>query len=116
MIRVKKLGIVPYKEAFDAMQAFTKERTNECEDELWVLQHPSVFTQGLAGKEHHILIKNHIPIIQTDRGGQITYHGPGQLIIYTLLNLKRHNLHIKSLVCLIEKSVAFTEAAFRFRT
>lgn len=105
MIRVKHLGLVPYQETFKAMQQLTKERRDDSEDEIWVLQHPSVFTQGLAGKAHHILLKNHIPIVQTDRGGQVTYHGPGQLVIYPLLNLKRHDLNIKSLVCLIEKSI-----------
>lgn len=105
MIRVRRLGTIPYEQTFSAMQEFTRIRTEESEDELWVLQHPSVFTQGLAGKSHHILSQNHIPIIQTDRGGQVTYHGPGQLVIYPLLNLKRHNLNIKTLVCLIESSI-----------
>tara|TARA_B110000879_G_C11085566_1_gene476714 strand:+ start:362 stop:1000 length:639 start_codon:yes stop_codon:yes gene_type:complete len=105
MIRVKKLGLTPYNDAFMAMQSFTKNRSIDCPDELWSVQHPSVFTQGLAGKSEHVLVKNDIPIIQSDRGGQITYHGPGQLVIYPLLNLKRHNLNIRDLVCLIEKSI-----------
>lgn len=105
MIRVKQLGIIPYNDVFMNMQTFTKNRTEECPDEIWTVQHPSVFTQGLAGKPEHVLIKNDIPIIQSDRGGQVTYHGPGQLVIYPLLNLKRHHLNIRHLVCLIEKSI-----------
>ena len=88
MIIVKKLGLVPYKESFNLMKQFTQQRPDSSFDEIWSLQHPQVFTQGQAGKKEHLLFSNDIPVIQSDRGGQITYHGPGQLVIYPLLKLK----------------------------
>lgn len=104
-MKVRKLGVTPYQTTFEKMKYFTKERDEFSEDEIWSLQHPSVFTQGLAGKQEHLLFSNSIPVVQTDRGGQITYHGPGQLVIYPLLNLKRYHLNIRSLVTLIEQSI-----------
>jgi len=105
MIKVKKFGVVPYAQTFEAMQVFTKERSEQSCDQIWSLQHPSVFTQGLAGKKEHLIFAGEIPVIQTDRGGQITYHGPGQLVIYPLINLKKYDLNIRSLVTLIEQSI-----------
>jgi len=94
-----------YLPAWEAMREFTDQRTDETEDEIWLLEHPSVFTQGQAGKKEHLLEPGSIPVIQIDRGGQITYHGPGQLICYILLNIRRLNLTIKKLVNLLEQSI-----------
>lgn len=87
------------------MQSFTDTRTGETDDELWLVQHPSVFTQGQAGKAEHVLDPGGIPIVSTDRGGQVTYHGPGQVIAYPLLNLRRLGVGVRELVTLIEDSV-----------
>lgn len=105
MIEVKSMGERAYNDIFSAMKHFTQMRNDDSPDQIWSLQHPSVFTQGLAGKKEHLLYAGNIPVIQTDRGGQITYHGPGQLVIYPLLNLKRYDLTIRSLVTLIEQSI-----------
>ncbi len=102
---VKQLGQVDYLPTFEAMQAFTSQRGASTPDELWLLEHPPVFTQGLAGKPEHILSQSAIPIVQIDRGGQVTYHGPGQLIAYLLLDLRRHKLGVRDLVRLLENSV-----------
>jgi lipoyl(octanoyl) transferase len=87
------------------MQTFTDQRDAAAPDQLWLLQHPAIFTQGLAGKPEHVLDAGNIPIVKTDRGGQVTYHGPGQLIAYPLLNLKRLNIGPKKLVCQLETCV-----------
>ena len=87
------------------MQTFTAQRTADTADEIWLCQHPPVFTQGLAGKPEHLLRDIGIPVVKIDRGGQITYHGPGQLVAYLLLDLKRRNLTVKSLVHRIEESL-----------
>ncbi|QZA79494.1 lipoyl(octanoyl) transferase LipB [Deefgea tanakiae] len=102
---VKQLGQVEYLPTFEAMQAFTVNRDASTPDELWLLEHPPVFTQGLAGKPEHILQSSSIPIVQIDRGGQVTYHGPGQLVAYLLLDLRRHKLGVRDLVRLLENSV-----------
>ena len=102
---VKQLGQVDYLPTFEAMQAFTLNRDASTPDELWLLEHPPVFTQGLAGKPQHILQNSDIPIVQIDRGGQVTYHGPGQLVAYLLLDLRRHKLGVRDLVRLLENSV-----------
>jgi lipoyl(octanoyl) transferase len=102
---VKQLGQVDYLPTFEAMQAFTVNRDASTPDELWLLEHPPVFTQGLAGKPEHILQSSSIPIVQIDRGGQVTYHGPGQLVAYLLLDLRRHKLGVRDLVRLLENSV-----------
>lgn len=102
---VKELGQVEYLPTFEAMQAFTVNRDASTPDELWLLEHPPVFTQGLAGKPEHILQSSNIPIVQIDRGGQVTYHGPGQLVAYLLLDLRRHKLGVRDLVRLLENSV-----------
>ncbi len=94
-----------YQPVWDAMREFTDQRTTDTHDEIWLLQHSPVFTQGQAGKDEHILNPGRIPVVNSDRGGQITYHGPGQLICYVLLNLRRLDLTIKTLVYLLEESV-----------
>jgi lipoyl(octanoyl) transferase len=108
-VLIKNLGLVDYQDAYIAMQSFTKERLPTTPDELWVVQHPPVFTLGLAGNAAnlHQPVK-HIPLIEVDRGGEITYHGPGQIIIYLLLDLKRKKLFVKELVRAIEQSVIDT--------
>ncbi len=93
----------PYQPVWEAMRAFTQQRDAQTVDELWFMQHEPVFTQGLAGKREHILTSDHsIPVIQTDRGGQVTYHGPGQLMIYTLFDCQRLALDTRSFVCRLE--------------
>jgi lipoyl(octanoyl) transferase len=100
----KPLELLDYLPCLEAMRRFTASRSDDTSDEIWLVEHPSVFTLGLAGKPEHLLNPGNIPVIQTERGGQVTYHGPGQLIAYTLLNLRRLNLTVKGLVCLLEKS------------
>ena len=102
---IRRLGIEDYLTSWKAMQDFTDSRGPDTDDELWLLQHPPVFTQGQAGKSEHLLMPGDIPVLQTDRGGQVTYHGPGQWIVYLLLDLRRHKLGIRDLVDLIEQSV-----------
>lgn len=103
MITIHDLGLQSYVETWEKMKSFTATRGIEYNDELWLLEHPSVYTQGQAGKPEHILNKTNIPIIQSDRGGQITYHGPGQMVAYVLMNIKKRNLGIRTLVCTLEK-------------
>lgn len=102
---VRHLGRQNYSTAFERMQLFTNERTLETPDEIWILEHDPVFTQGQAGKVEHLLNPGDIPVVQVDRGGQVTYHGPGQLIIYLLLDLKRNKLGVRELVTLMENAV-----------
>lgn len=103
---VKRLGCVPYLETFEAMKLFTASRRKDQEDELWVLEHPPVYTVGMAGKQEHLPREdNHIPVVRIDRGGQITYHGPGQVIVYLLLDLRRRTIKIRELVRLMEQAV-----------
>ena len=87
------------------MRAHNRATTNETADEIWLLEHPPVFTQGLAGKAEHILDAGDVPVVKIDRGGQVTYHGPGQLVVYLLLNMRRRSYGVKSLVSRIEQSV-----------
>jgi lipoyl(octanoyl) transferase len=102
---IRDFGILDYQATWENMQDFTDKRNSETPDELWLLEHTPVFTQGLAGKPEHILNPHHIPIVQTDRGGQVTYHGPGQLVAYALFDLSRHKLHARELVRKLEQSV-----------
>ncbi len=102
---VKYLGIEAYENVLAAQQQFTRNRGPEDPDELWVVGHPPVFTLGQTGKTEHVLDAGVIPLVQSDRGGQVTFHGPGQVVIYTLLNIRRLNLTVKSLVTSIEQSV-----------
>ena len=104
-IIIRQLGLSDYETTWQAMQEFTRSREPETPDEIWVLQHPPVFTLGTNGKPEHILNAGDIPIVNIDRGGQVTYHGPGQLVIYLLLNLHRRKLGIRKLVTLIEESI-----------
>jgi len=111
-MRVKYLGLVPYPHAYQAMQDFTLQRTTEAVDELWLCQHPPVFTQGLAGLTSHVLNPGTIPVIPSNRGGQVTYHGPGQVMAYPLLNLQRAGYFVKEYVYRLEESVIRTLAHF----
>jgi lipoyl(octanoyl) transferase len=106
----RQLGFKAYEPVYAAMRDFTLTRDADTPDELWQVEHPSVYTQGQAGKPEHILNPGDIPIVQSDRGGQVTYHGPGQLVLYTLLDLKRLKIGIKQLVSNIEQSVIDTLA------
>lgn len=102
---VRSLGIQPYDEVWQAMREFTDSRDESTPDELWVVEHPPVFTLGQAGKREHILKESDIPIVKSDRGGQVTYHGPGQLVIYLLLDLRRNSLGVRDLVSGIENAI-----------
>ena len=103
-IKIKKLGLQDYSCVYDQMVNFTANRTEETLDEIWCVEHPAVFTQGKHGKPEHILNLHDIPIVETDRGGQVTYHGPGQAVIYFLLDVKRSKLGAKKLVSNVEKA------------
>lgn len=102
---LKDLGLVEYVSTYEAMQEFTAKRDKDTEDELWLLEHYPVFTQGLNGKDEHIFDTRDIPVINTDRGGQVTYHGPGQLIAYTLFDLKRYGIGVREMVTMLENTV-----------
>ncbi|WP_446686818.1 lipoyl(octanoyl) transferase LipB [Rheinheimera tilapiae] len=108
---IRDLGQVDYTSTWQRMQQFTDQRDDSTIDEIWLLEHPPVFTQGQAGKAEHLLFPGEIPVVQVDRGGQVTYHGPGQLVAYVLLNIKRRNLGVRQLVNLIEQSIIDTLAA-----
>lgn len=102
---VKHLGLVDYEPIWRAMQVFTAARKENTPDEIWLLQHPPVFTLGQAGKPEHLLRDIGIPIVKIDRGGQITYHGPGQIVVYLLIDLRRHTYKVKEMVRRIEQAV-----------
>ena len=102
---IRSLGQVYYQPTWDAMRAFTATRTSATRDEIWLLQHPPVYTQGLAGKPEHLLHSTIIPVVKIDRGGQITYHGPGQIVAYLLLDLRRWKINVRQLVRLLEQAV-----------
>lgn len=105
-VRVRRLGRVEYEPTWRAMQRFTSERAADAGDELWLLEHPPVYTLGVAGRPEHLpRAANGIPVVRTDRGGQVTYHGPGQIVLYTLLDLRRRGLAVRPLVRLLEQSV-----------
>lgn len=112
MIMIRSLGKQPYLTMWDKMKAFTLSRTKDTVDELWLLEHPAVYTQGQAGKKEHILNSNAIPVVQTDRGGQVTYHGPGQLVAYILMDIGRRHLGIRTLVAYLEQIVITTLANY----
>jgi lipoyl(octanoyl) transferase len=99
------LGLQDYDITWQAMQRFTQERNTFANDELWIVEHPPVYTLGLNGKREHLLTIGNIPVINSDRGGQVTYHGPGQVIIYVLLDIKRLNLGVRQLVTLLEQAM-----------
>ncbi|EEG08367.1 lipoyl(octanoyl) transferase LipB [Pseudogulbenkiania ferrooxidans] len=102
---VKHLGLVDYSPTWRAMQAFTDNRTADTPDELWCLEHPPVYTLGLAGKPEHLIMPSQIEVVKCDRGGQVTYHGPGQLVVYLLIDFKRMGIGVRELVRRIEQSV-----------
>jgi lipoyl(octanoyl) transferase len=108
---VRWLGRVEYEPTWRAMQRFTDERNDGMADEVWFLEHPPVFTQGMSGKAEHVLAPRDIPVIAIDRGGQVTYHGPGQLVVYPLLDLKRLKLGVRDLVVALERAIAALAAA-----
>lgn len=105
---IRQLAQLEYTQVWQAMKQFTDERDDKTPDELWLVEHPAVFTQGQAGKEEHLLITSDIPVVKADRGGQITYHAPGQQIIYCLINLRRRKMGIRDLVSLIENAIVAT--------
>jgi lipoyl(octanoyl) transferase len=102
---IHSLGLVEYQPTWDAMKRFTAERTAHTRDEIWMVQHPPVYTQGLAGKPEHLLHSTNIPVVKIDRGGQITYHGPGQFVAYLLLDMRRWKINVRQLVRLMEQAV-----------
>lgn len=110
---IRQMGLRDYEPVWRAMQTFTSERQEDTPDELWVLSHPAVFTQGQTGKSEHLLAPGDIPVIQIDRGGQVTYHGPGQLVIYLLIDIRRAGLGVRELVSLIEQAIVDTLASVR---
>ena len=102
---VRHLGRQPYKPIWEAMKTFTHQRTEETNDEIWLVQHDPVFTQGQAGKPEHVLLPGDIPVVQVDRGGQVTYHGPGQLVVYFLINVRRIDSTPRAMVTALENAV-----------
>ena len=111
-MKIKHLGRVPYLETYEAMKAFSEQRQDSTEDELWVCEHPPTYTQGIAGKAEHLLAQTDIPVVQTNRGGQVTYHGPGQVVIYLLIDLSRRGIKVRELVNKIEQAVIDCLAAY----
>ncbi len=111
-IVVRRSGLVEYRTAFEAMVRFTDQRGAGTPDEIWLLEHPPVFTLGLNADPAHVLAAGDIPVIKVDRGGQVTYHGPGQLLAYVLLDLQRRHLGVRALVTALERSVIATLARY----
>ena len=111
-LNIRHLGQCDYLPVWREMQAFTAARTEDTPDELWIVEHPPVFTMGLNGKAEHLLNPGDIPVINVDRGGQVTYHGPGQLVIYTLIDLQRRHLGVKELVRFVEQAIIDLLAEF----
>ena len=104
-LNVRRLGLMDYETVWRAMQAFTDQRDENTPDELWLVEHPPVFTQGQAGRAEHILAPGDIPVIQVDRGGQVTYHGPGQIVAYPLIDIRRLGMGVRELVTGIEQAI-----------
>src|SRR5690606_3909943 len=111
-VALKWLGRVDYEPTWRAMQRFTEERTESTADEIWFLEHPPVFTLGMNADRSHVLMPGDIPVVQIDRGGQVTYHGPGQLVIYPLVDLRRAGLGVRELVTALERAVIDYVAGF----
>ena len=109
---IRQLSKMNYSEVWHAMQNFTDERDDKTCDELWLVEHPPVFTQGQAGKEEHLLMPGDIEVVKVDRGGQVTYHGPGQQVIYFMINLRRRKIGVRQLVTLIENGIVASMADF----
>lgn len=112
-IILRQLGLQPYEPVSQAMHRFTDNRSESTLDELWLVQHQPVFTQGQAGKAEHVLMPGDIPVIQSDRGGQVTYHGPGQQVLYVMVDLKRNKVGVRQLVTALEDTVINTLAHFK---
>lgn len=110
---VRQLGLTNYEPIWRAMQSFTDSRQHDTPDELWLLSHQPVFTQGQAGKSEHVLAPGDIPVIQIDRGGQVTYHGPGQLVVYLLIDVRRAGIGVRKLVSIIEQAIVDTLAGVK---
>lgn len=104
-VQIRDMGLSDYSTVLAAMQVFTRNRDEHSQDEIWLTEHQPVFTQGQAGKAEHLLAPGSIPVVQSDRGGQVTYHGPGQITAYLLLDLRRHKIGVRDLVCGIEHAV-----------
>ena len=104
-MQFRRLGLVDFPPTFEAMKVFTAARTGATDDEIWLLQHPPVYTQGLSGRAEHVLDAGAIPVVHIDRGGQVTYHGPGQLIAYVLYDLRRAGMNVRELVECLERAV-----------
>jgi len=102
MLKIRNYGQMPYLEIWQQMKQFTVQRNGATPDEIWLLEHPPVYTQGQAGKEEHVLNPANIPVVQSDRGGQVTFHGPGQLVVYFMMDLRRRNIGIRTLVRQLE--------------
>ncbi len=111
-VEVRRLGLQDYQSCLQRMQTFTLSRDAQTADEIWIVEHPSVFTQGLNGKPEHLLQTSAIPVIQTDRGGQVTYHAPGQLVVYTLIDMQRLQLGVRDLVTALEQAMLTTLAQY----
>ncbi|MBC8518852.1 MAG: lipoyl(octanoyl) transferase LipB [Gammaproteobacteria bacterium] len=111
-ITVRQHGISPYEPTWRMMQKFTEERNDITPDELWLVEHPPVFTLGKASKHEHLLNPGNIPVVQIDRGGQVTYHGPGQLVLYTMIDIQRKNIGVRALVTALENSLINTLKTF----
>jgi lipoyl(octanoyl) transferase len=112
MALIRNLGLQDYESTWHDMQRYTQNRDAETADELWITEHPSIYTLGLNGKREHLLDTGVIPIVNSDRGGQVTYHGPGQLVIYTLLDIKRLNLSVRALVTILEQAMIYALAHY----
>ena len=104
-LHLRRLGLAEYEPVWRRMQAYTDRRDDSSTDELWLVQHPPVFTQGQAGKAEHLLAPGDIPVIQVDRGGQVTYHGPGQIVAYPLIDIRRKGIAVRDLVWRIEQAI-----------
>ena len=111
-IEPRQLGLVDYLATFEAMQSFTETRDPQTPDALWICEHSAIYTQGLSGKADHVLNPGNIPVVQSNRGGQVTFHGPGQIVAYPLIDLKRAGYYVKEYVYRIEESVIKTLAHF----
>ena len=110
---IRQLATQEYEPVWQAMKKFTDTRDDSIADELWLVEHLPVFTQGQAGKAEHLLIPSEIPVVKSDRGGQITYHAPGQQVIYFLIDLRRRKMGVRQLVCLIEKAIILSLADYK---
>ncbi|MGL5287539.1 lipoyl(octanoyl) transferase [Aeromonas sp. RU39B] len=113
---VRHLGRRPYLAVWDAMKAFTDQRSGDTPDEFWLVEHDPVFTQGQAGKAEHLINPGDIPVVQSDRGGQITYHGPGQLVLYVLVDVRRSHLSVRELVSALENAIIATLAKWNIES